>query len=96
MGVTGRGVGRDTRPLPGRLGGRAGGASSCSDLSHATHAEPRAGDGTQPRGGVQPPATPGGCILLCSVGISTQHICKRGVGGEPPEKLKKEKKKERK
>lgn len=69
-----------TRPLPGRLGGRAGGAPSCSDLSHATHAEAGrvVGQGDGGAGGDEGGAqhrccSRGGHILLCPAGISTQR-----------------------
>lgn len=93
------GGGRNTHPLPSRLGGRAGGAPSCSDLSRATHAEPGRAVGHGDEGGAQHrhrsrgthPAAPRGHLRPARL-REEPHICKRGVRGEPPKKLKKKKK----
>lgn len=90
---------RTSHPLPSRLGGRAGGALSCSDLSCTTHAEPRRVVGYSDGGVPGITAAPGGHILLCPTGISAQHSHGRSCtsasvvewGGEPPKKLKKKK-----
>lgn len=80
-----------TRPLPSRLGGRAGGAPSCSDLSRTTHAEPGRVVGHSDGGVPSTAATPRGRILLHHAGISTEHGHGRSRtsanmewGGSPP------------
>lgn len=93
------GVGkRDAHPVPSRLGGRAGGAPSCSDLSHATHAEAGREVGHGDEGVPDSAAVPGGCILLRpALPASPPSPAAGGAthpqawgGGEPPEKLRRE------